>query len=87
MDDMKARMLAIADELRITGGETLGSTGGGSLGRGLPEELRRRFIDLRTELFRRGVFDPVLVRFDTATVPLASNGEIAAELTTMAEGM
>jgi hypothetical protein len=55
-------------------------TGGGSRQRGLPEELRQRIIELRTALFQRGIFDPVLVRFDTATVPQATTLALAAAL-------
>jgi len=46
----------------------------------VPEELRRRFIAVRAELFQRGIFDPVLVRFDSATVPRASTQQIADQL-------
>ena len=49
-------------------------------GETLPPELRARFIALRTALFQRGVYDPVLVRFDTATAPRASVREVADEL-------
>lgn len=52
----------------------------GSVHRDLPDDLRREIIDLRSQLMERGVYDPVLVRFDTATVPQASNGEIADRL-------
>jgi hypothetical protein len=58
-----------------------------ALAAGLSDDVRQRFIALRAELFRRGVFDPVLARFDTATVPRASNEEIAAELTKLAESL
>ena len=34
-----------------------------------------------------GVFDPVLVRFDTASAPRASNSEIAEELAKLAESL
>jgi hypothetical protein len=50
-------------------------------------EVRQRFIAVRAELFRRGVFDPVLARFDTATVGRASNEEIAEELRRVAESL
>jgi hypothetical protein len=46
----------------------------------LPPALRTRFIKLRSVLFQRGIFDPILVRFDTATVARASAGEVAEEL-------
>jgi hypothetical protein len=54
---------------------------------GLSDDVRQRFIALRAELFQRGVYDPVLVRFDSATAPRATNEEIAAELTKLAESL
>ena len=53
---------------------------GGSRQRRLPEDLRLRIIEVRSQLFTRGYFDPVLARFDTATVAQASNAEVAEEL-------
>ena len=50
-------------------------------------DVRARFIAVRTALFQRGVFDPVLVRYDSATAPRATNGEIAAELAKIAESL
>jgi hypothetical protein len=50
-------------------------------------ELRRKFIDVRAELFQRGIYDPVLVRFDSATAPKATQEEIAAQLGTIAESL
>ena len=50
-------------------------------------DLRKRFIAARTELFRRGLYDPVLVRFDSATVPAAGLAEVAAQLRAIAEGL
>jgi len=44
------------------------------------EDLRVRFIAVRTALYERGVFDPVLARFDTATVAKASTAEVAEHL-------
>ena len=46
----------------------------------LDAATRQRFIALRGELFQRGVYDPVLVRFDSATAPRATNAEIAEQL-------
>lgn len=43
-------------------------------------DLRQRFIDVRAALFQRGIYDPVLVRFDSATAAPASVGEVAEEL-------
>lgn len=53
----------------------------------LSPELRQRFIDVRAELFQRGIFDPVLVRFDSATVTRASTQEIAEQLANVAESL
>lgn len=53
----------------------------------LTPELRKRFIRVRTELFQRGVFDPVLVRFDSATVPQIAPAEAAAELAKVAASL
>ena len=53
----------------------------------LSPELRKRLIAARTELFRRGVYDPILVRFDSATVPRAGQAELAAELRAIAESL
>jgi hypothetical protein len=47
--------------------------------------LRERFITVRAALFQRGIFDPVLVRFDSATAPRASQEEIAEQLATVAQ--
>jgi hypothetical protein len=49
-------------------------------GEAIPPELRLQFIEFRAELFQRGIFDPVLVRFDSATAPKASIAEIVEEL-------
>lgn len=86
-EEIKAAAAEIAIALQAAAGaaEPIGGTGGGSLHRGLPEDLRERFVALRAALFQRGVFDPVLARFDTASAAQAPNGEIAAELTKLAE--
>ncbi|HEY8133647.1 MAG TPA: hypothetical protein VII12_17345 [Thermoanaerobaculia bacterium] len=72
IDELKANAAEVARELAETGGE-------------LPKDLRRRFIAVRAELFQRGVFDPVLARFDTVTVPRPSTAEIAEELKLLVE--
>ncbi|HEX8154720.1 MAG TPA: hypothetical protein VF698_16430, partial [Thermoanaerobaculia bacterium] len=60
---------------------------GGSRQRGLPEDLRLRFIGVRSSLFQRGIYDPVLVRFDTASAPQAATSEVAEQLAKVAEGL
>lgn len=50
-------------------------------------ELRERFILVRTALFQRGIFDPVLVRFDSATAPRASKDDVAAQLAAVAQAL
>jgi hypothetical protein len=49
--------------------------------------LRARFIQVRTALFRRGIFDPVLVRFDSATAPRASAQEVGEQLASVATNL
>lgn len=51
----------------------------------LSAALRKQFIDVRAALFARGIYDPVLVRFDSATAPRASVQEIAEQLASVAE--
>ncbi|PYQ25837.1 MAG: hypothetical protein DMF56_26410 [Acidobacteria bacterium] len=70
-DQLKAMAAAVATELHGT----------------MTPELRKKFIDVRAELFQRGLYDPVLVRFDSATVPHATQEEIAAQLGTIAESL
>jgi len=50
-------------------------------------DVRKRFIGLRAALFGRGVFNPVLARFDSATVTRASSEEIAAQLDALATSL
>ena len=57
--ELRKRGAAVANELR-------------NAAEPLPHELRKAFIDVRAALFARGIYDPVLVRFDSATVPRAS---------------
>jgi hypothetical protein len=88
IDDLKQMALAVADALKAAtpndSGQPIANTGGGSRHRALPEELRKRFIDVRAAMFTRGIYDPVLVRFDTATVPQAPLSEIAEQLAIVA---
>ena len=63
----------VSDELKAVAGAMRASET-------MSDELRRRFLAIRTALFQRGIFDPVLVRFDTITVPRASTKELAAIL-------
>lgn len=85
LDQLKAQATALAAELKNLGATAApAASGGGSRHRGLPEELRARFIDVRAALFQRGIYDPVLVRFDTATGTQASTQEIAEQLETVA---
>ena len=84
LDQLKQMAAAVAEELRNAPGAAPATTGGGSRQRALPEDLRTRFIDVRAALFQRGIYDPVLVRFDTASAPQASNEELAEQLGTVA---
>jgi hypothetical protein len=71
VEEIKARAAAVAAELRKAASP-------------IPRDLRQRFVDVRAELFQRGIYDPILVRFDSATVAQASPAEIADELTKVA---
>lgn len=81
IEEIKSRAARLAERLRSAAGE---KSGGGSARRGLTDDLRHDFLDLRSALFQRGVYDPVLVRFDSATAPSATNGEIADQLEAIA---
>lgn len=89
LDELKQLAGLVAAELKTAGGDAqpTAGTGGGSLHRKLPEELRSSFIDIRAALFQRGIYDPVLVRFDTASVAQASTHEIAEQLETIAAAL
>jgi hypothetical protein len=84
--EIREATAAVAGELRASPSlSPIAATGGGSRQRGLPEELRMRVIEVRGALYERGIFDPMLSRFDTASAPQATNEEIADELTRIAE--
>jgi hypothetical protein len=85
-EELKSMAAEVAGELQSATGEPA-ATGGGSRQRGLPESLRARFIAVRTALFQRGIFDPVLVRFDTASAPQASTKEIGEQLAAVASAL
>lgn len=87
-DEIKSMASAVAADLRKAAeavrGEPASPTGGGSRQRALPEDLRQRFINVRTALVERGIFDQVLARFDTAAAPQETTLEIADELAKVA---
>jgi hypothetical protein len=72
LDRLKEMATAVAQELKS--GE-------------VTPAVRARFIDVRTALFQRGIYDPVLVRFDSATAPRATTEEIAAQLESVAQSL
>ena len=90
MNESELKQIAtlVAAEMKRHAGDAnqpIVGTGGGSAHRKLPDDLRASFIEIRGALFQRGIYDPVLVRFDTATVPQAATAEIAERLETIAE--
>jgi len=89
VDEIKAAAAELAMALQAAGGADgpIGGTGGGSRHRRLPDDVQKRFVALRAALFQRGVFDPVLVRFDTDSAAQAPNGEIAEELRKIAAAL
>lgn len=86
---LKTMALEVASQMTGVAGAdaTPGATGGGSAHRALPEDVRHRFIEVRSSLIERGVFDPILIRFDTATAPQATTAAIAQQLSAVAEGL
>ena len=88
-EDLRVRAAAIADALwkLPNAADPVGNTGGGSRHRAIPADLQKQFIDLRAELFQRGIYDPVLVRFDTASAPQATTTEVAEQLKIVASSV
>ncbi|HUP49247.1 MAG TPA: hypothetical protein VNA04_10700 [Thermoanaerobaculia bacterium] len=89
-EQLRELALRVAAEMKAAGPAVAGKpagSGGGSRHRGLPEDLRARFIDVRAALFQRGIFDPVLVRFDTASADQASAADIANQLASVAASL
>lgn len=72
LDELRNLAAAVADELQSAT---------------LTPELRQRFITVRAALFQRGIFDPVLVRFDSASAPRATPQELGAQLATVAASL
>lgn len=73
LEELKQRAAAVAEELRAADA--------------VAPQLRERFINVRAALFQRGIYDPVLVRFDSATAPRATTREIAEQLATVATNL
>jgi hypothetical protein len=87
VEELKQLASLVATEMKNAaddGTQPIAGTGGGSRHRALPEDVRASFIEIRMALFQRGIYDPVLVRFDTASVPQASTRDIAEQLETVA---
>lgn len=49
--------------------------------------LRARFIAFRTKLYRLGLYDPVLGRFDSHTVAQSTPAEVADQLEALASSL
>jgi hypothetical protein len=78
-------MLIPIPELKITAAEVAEEMK--AAGSAVSGPLRGRFITVRANLFQRGIYDPVLVRFDSATAPKASVEEIATQLEAVAASL
>jgi len=76
LEALKSAAAAVAEEMQTFASQET-----------LPPDVRSRFIDVRGELFVRGIYDPVLVRFDSASAPRATNAEIAEQLATVAASL
>ncbi|MGA7615812.1 MAG: hypothetical protein WBX15_11605 [Thermoanaerobaculia bacterium] len=80
---LKQRAADVATELLAFAGEHPEGDANGEGGiplRNIPFALRGRFIDVRSALFERGVYDPILARFDSFTVQQASTKRVAEAL-------
>jgi len=87
-EELKAMAAEVAEALKAAAAQSATPPGGGgSRPRNLPEGVRERFIAVRSALFQRGVFDPVLIRFDSATVTPASTAEVAEQLGNVAASL
>lgn len=73
LSELRSMAAAVAEELKSASA--------------VSPELRERFINVRAALFQRGIYDPVLVRFDSATAPQASPSEIADQLASVAASL
>ena len=74
LERLKEMALAVSEEMKSAAAQ-------------VPPEVRERFINVRAALFQRGIYDPVLVRFDSATVAQASTEEIAEQLRIVAKAL
>ena len=73
--EIKTAAAAIAKQMKALGAAQL------------PSAMRKQFIEVRAALIQLGVYDPILVRFDSATVAQASVAEVAAELEKIASSL
>ena len=78
IEDLKATATNVASALRGSAAKSNAD---------LHAEVRAQFVAIRAVLFQRGMFDPILARFDSATVPQASPQEVADELTLVASNL
>ena len=72
--ELKTLAATVADEMKNSGD-------------GMTADLRDSFIEIRAALFQRGIYDPVLVRFDSATAPRASVADVAEQLANVAASL
>ncbi|HSP16651.1 MAG TPA: hypothetical protein VLV78_18035 [Thermoanaerobaculia bacterium] len=84
--DDKAPIAMSIDQIKAEAADVAGQMKGAGAGP-LPRDLRERFIHVRTALLQRGIHDPVLIRFDSATVPQASAIEVAEQLSAVAASL
>ncbi len=71
------------EELKSAAASVAAAMKGGNI----TPELRDRFIAVRGALYQRGIYDPVLVRFDSATVAKVTPAEAAEQLAAVAEAL
>lgn len=82
IDELKREAQRISAEIHELNPAADGGAHQGSAHRPLSDELKRRVLALRSDMFEAGIYVPILVRFDSATVTQADSVAIAGQLAT-----
>ncbi|HET7711320.1 MAG TPA: hypothetical protein VFL80_05270 [Thermoanaerobaculia bacterium] len=84
MHEAAPTVTATSSDLRAVASELAGAIRAGAT---IAPEIRSRLIVLRAALFQRGIYDPVLARVDSITVPPVSADRLAAQLEEIASSL
>lgn len=86
IDELKREAQRISAEIQELNPAADGGAHQGSAHRPLSDDLKRRLLSLRSDMFEAGIYVPLLVRFDSATVSQADSRAIAEQLATWGGG-